>query len=92
MVRTASELEGKHGSDGCGHHWNYGDSVEHQCGEGGPIQDAREGAVLSESIVLHPAPNAQRGPCLTFYYSWSRQIIEHERAEAAKEAAAKGQQ
>ena len=29
---------------------------------------------------------------MSIYCSWSKQIIEHERAEAAKEAAAKGQQ
>ena len=77
--------------------------MEHQRREGIPAADAGEGALLPESIVrtlsflslflLYSTNSGRRADyftdcCWGWRFSWSKQIIEHERAEAAKEAAA----
>ncbi len=93
MVCTASQLESKHSGNGSGRHRDYGNCVEHQCGEGGQTKNARKGEILPKPIVrttLFYKLSAQ--VLIVFRRSWSKQIIEHERAEAAQEAATKGQQ
>lgn len=67
--------------------------MEHQCGEGGQAKNAREGEVLPKSIVRiqnNLLYKLSAHVLMLLCLSWSKQIIEHERAEAAKEAAAKG--
>lgn len=91
MVCATGQLEGEHGGNDGGHVWDYVGGVEHQCGEGIQAADAGEGEILPESIVRTSLSlrNGMSFRLLTVEVgiSWSKQIIEHERAEAAKEAA-----
>lgn len=85
MVRATSELESKHSYHGRCDGGDSRDGVERQCGEGGQIQDAGTRSVLSQSVVSEESPFRDREGLLTIRHSWSKQIIEHERAQKAKE-------
>ena len=90
MVRTAQELEGQYCSFRPHNLRYYSCGVEHKCGAGRQAADAREGQILPQQIVGALCTSRKLSPLTP--NSWSRQIIEHERAEAAKEAAAKASQ
>lgn len=54
MVCTASQLESKHSGNGGGRHRDYGNCMEHQCGEGDQAKNAGEGEIFPKSIVRIP--------------------------------------
>ena len=64
MVFAASQLESKYGGNGGSHDRNYGNCMEHQCGEGGQAKNAGEGEVLPKSIVWR-FPSLQIGSATT---------------------------
>ena len=96
MVCATGQLESQHGDNGSGHVGNHVDCFQRQCREGVQAQDAGEGEVFPESIVrtrFLPLVRLSGKMLICWVWcSWSKQIIEHERKEAAKEVAAKGQQ
>ena len=64
MVFAASQLESKYGGSGGSYDRNYGNCMEHQCGEGGQAKNAGEGEVLPKSIVWR-FPSLQSGSATT---------------------------
>ena len=80
LVRAARELESQHRGHGGGMLRHHGRGVERERRSGGADQDARGGAVFSESVVgfllidLWDVVVANCG-----LGRWSKQIIEHER-------------
>lgn len=85
MVCSASELEVKYGSHGGCDSRNCRNIVERERGAGGSIQDARAGQVLSQPVVSRGTLIGMKLSVLTICCSWSKQIIEHERAVKEKE-------
>ena len=84
MVRTARQLETKycdHDDCHCGNHYF---SLERQCEEGVSDAHAGGGAILPQSIVYSRESMASLR--LMSDYSWSKQIIEHEKAEKARKS------
>lgn len=79
MVCTASELEGEHRSYGSRHLRHHRNGLEHKCRPGIQDEVPRARPFLPESIVSN-VPSSTVAEILTSLPSWSRQIIEHEKA------------
>lgn len=84
MVCTARQLEGQHRSHGTSHLRHYRSRLEHQCRPG--IQDEVPGArpFLPKPIVSNVLASAT-AEILIILSSWSRQVIEHEKAAKARQ-------
>ena len=82
MVRSAGKLEGKYSNYGRGYNWHNGNGVEHKCRARRADKVPGGGAVLPKSVV-----SASSWKVFLFCRtdigidSWSKQIIEHERAK-----------
>lgn len=80
LVRPTQQLEIQHCHHGRHHCLHHGLCLESQCKQRVPVEDARGGTLLPQPIVS--GTTVSRMP-ETDKHSWSKQIIEHERAVKA---------
>lgn len=84
LVCSTEELEEQHSSGGACDIRDHCTCMESQRGKRSQIQDAGRRPILSQSIVGIPFTTAA-GLLTDSLYSWSRQLIEHEKANNAAE-------
>lgn len=81
LVRSACELEGQYRDHGHSDVWYLRTIIQTKRRARRKAENAGSRSILSEQIVRHCLVSAVT---MLILYSWSRQIIEHEKAMKAK--------